>query len=117
MAKYKIVTTTDLMQFYQNKTPIWAVAYDIDNDTLNVRLRSLPTKGQITKYGYYSYKFTPFNKKGELRKSGEVHWDSRAYADTEEEAIELYNELVQDRINELLRMAKEAEADFIPNTR
>lgn len=94
-------------------SPIWAVAYDINDDTEYRRLSCLPVYGEITGKGY-SYCFYPY-KKGTLdkRETGRVSFQSRMYADTYEEAVELYNELVQKRIDNLYRLIKDAEKDFL----
>ena len=58
--------------------------------------------------------FVPY-KKGtrEKRKSGIVGFQARMYADTYEEAVEMYNELVQKRIENLERMIESAKLDMI----
>jgi hypothetical protein len=47
-----------------------------------------------------------------FRKNG-VQCNSRDYADTYAEAVENYNDDVQDRINRLLKLAEEVKNDFI----
>lgn len=47
-----------------------------------------------------------------FRKNG-VQCNSRDYADTYEEAVENYNDDVQDRIDRLLELAEEVKNDFI----
>lgn len=91
--------------------PIWAAAYEINDDTKVTNLRCLPTHGEITKYGG-RYFFVPY-KKGttEKRSSGEVLYWARLYADTYEEAVDLYNEMIDTRIEKLQKMIEEARAD------
>lgn len=91
--------------------PIWAVAYEINDDTKITNLRCLPTHGEITNYGR-NYFFVPYKKgTNEKRRSGEVLFWSRRYADTYEEAVELYYEMIDDRIKKLQKMIEEAKAD------
>lgn len=94
-------------------TPIWAVAYKINDETKHTRLICKPMLGEIIK-GRWKTEFFPY-KKGTrtLRESGEVNVYSREYADTYEEAVELYNSLVQERIDKLKDMIAEAENDLI----
>lgn len=98
--------------------PIWALAYSINDDTEHKRLICKPVQGEIRENTntkrWCSHIFYPY-KKGttEIRKSGSVDYYSRMYADTYEEAIEMFNELVQTRIDNLNRMAREAEKDMI----
>ena len=92
--------------------PVWAFAYDIDNDTGYVHLRCLPTKGEIHKSGYYTKDFIPYKKNGsDLAKWKSVRIVARKYADTYDEAKDAYNKLVQDRIDRLNKMAIDAEKD------
>lgn len=108
-------------------TPLWATDYLINDDNLVARLKCQPILGEVisierfskevkaSKYPTYSnYIFVPY-KIGTttFRNSGFVDVWSRHYADTEEEAIEIYNELVQKRIDKLLEIAEQAKGDFI----
>lgn len=93
--------------------PIWGLAYDINDDTEHKRLICKPVLGEIVGHNFYQY------KKGttEKRKSGRVSYWARIYADTYEEAVDMYNELVQKRIDNLLRMIDLAESDMIGRRR
>ena len=100
--------------------PIWAVAYDIDNDTGYVRLSCKPTLGEIIEnekagtHFWHNYAFVPYKKGTHIKcKSGYVSHTSRMYADTYKEAVEIYNELVQKRINKLQQMIDEAQKDLM----
>ena len=42
---YHRPTTEQLLNLYQNETVLWACAYDINDDTGYVNLKSLPVKG------------------------------------------------------------------------
>lgn len=94
--------------------PIWGFAYDIDNETGRSVLKAEPVLGEICWSGTVvrNRYFFPY-KKGthEKRKTGEVHYTSRYYADTEAEAKQAYNKLVDDRIRLLNKMALDAEKD------
>lgn len=95
--------------------PIWAVAYSVNDDTEHNRLICKPTLGEIRQHSdYYNGTFYPY-KKGtyEIRKTGEVNFNSRMYADTYEGAVEMFNELVQKRVDNLLAMVIKAEEDRI----
>ena len=94
------------------EVPIWAFAYDIDNETGYVHLRCLPTKGEVRKSGYCTKDFIPYKKNGtDLAISKSVRVSARKYADTYDEAKAAYNKLVQDRIDRLNKMAIDAEND------
>ena len=104
-------------------TPIYGFSYDINDDTKNRRLICKPTLGEIvdennpyniTIKGWALYNFIPYKSNNKsFRKSGIVNMDSRMYADTKEEAIEMYNELVNKRIDKLQEMIEEAKGDLI----
>lgn len=100
--------------------PIWGFAYSINDGTEDKRLICLPVQGEISEninrhYKIWSkYCFIPYKKgTNTKRKSGVVDFNSRMYADTYEEAVEMFNELVQQRINNLYQMAEKAKADMI----
>ena len=89
--------------------PIWGLAYDINDDTEHHNLICKPVLGEIVNRSFHTY------KKGttERRQSGKVSYWSRVYADTYEEAVEMYNELVQKRIDNLHRMIESAKLDMV----
>ena len=98
--------------------PIYGFAYDVNNDTEHRRLNCLPVLGEIIHNKscnrWSNYVFVPYKKGTKQKcKSGIVDFNSRTYADTYEEAVEMFNELVQKRIDELNRMANEAIKDMI----
>lgn len=106
------------IQNLPQNTPVWGFAYSIDDDTDRRRLSCLPILGEICENlnGRYlaRYVFCPY-KKGttEKRASGSVDFESRMYADTYEEAVEMYNELVDKRIEKLHSMIQEAAEEKI----
>lgn len=100
--------------------PVWGFAYSINDDTEDKRLICLPVQGEIHKndncHKWSDYCFSPYKKGTDIkRKSGVVDFNSRMYADTYEEAVEMFNELVQKRIDNLYQMAEKAKADMIKN--
>lgn len=93
--------------------PIYGFAYEVNDDTRYKRLNCLPVLGEICKVSWNGC-FYPYKKgTNEKRKSGVVELNSRYYTDTYEEAVEMYNELVQKRIDNLKLMIEEAENDKI----
>lgn len=88
---------------------IWAVAYSVNDDTEHHRLMCKPTNGELVGYSFIPYKIGTKTK----RASGRVSKYARKYADTYEEAVELFNSLVQKRIDNLIEMAEDAKNDFI----
>ena len=77
---------------------------------------SKPILGELreTNHSYPDWAvFFPYKKNGEICKSKSVNLNARYYADTYEEAVEMYNELVQQRIDRLHKAIHEAEGDFI----
>lgn len=98
--------------------PIYGFAYDINDDTRNKRLNCMPTLGEISenniKRKWSNYCFYPYKKGTKQRKKSDiVDFQSRHYADTYKEAVEMYNELVQKRIDNLKQMINKAENDKI----
>lgn len=118
MAKYnaRYHDQQTLRNWADNQTIVWGVAYKINDQSLHVDLKQTPVKGIIKPTGTsYSraFEFIPLNQKGKPQNYKAVNANSRCYADTEAEAEELYNELVQERINRLMQLANEAKNDFI----
>jgi len=105
----------------EHESVVWACAYDEDNNYDYSHLKQLPIRGIIlnkhkagmTKPKYSSWVFAPINKNGEPIKSKVVDIYSRHYANTYEECIEVYNGLVQARINRLSEIIKECETHKI----
>lgn len=66
--------------------PIWGLAYDINNETEHRNYSCKPVLGEIRGRSFHKY------KKGttECQLAGVSIW-ARQYADTYEEAVELYN--------------------------
>ena len=100
--------------------PVYGLAYDINDDTEHKRLSCKPVLGEIISTEgikcklWSQYVFIPYkNGTTEKRKSGYVDFQSRMYADTYTEAVEMYNELVKERIDNLYKLIDSAEEDII----
>jgi len=104
-----------------HKSIAWACAYSEDNNYDYSHLKQLPIRGMIldkhkagmSKPKYSNQVFVPLNKNDELIKSKAVDIYSRHYANTYEECVEVYNELVQERIDRLNEIIKECETHKI----
>lgn len=108
--KYGVIDCIQAERFANEGHHLWACAYEIDNEILYPRLRQTPVEGVLTS----DLQFAVFTKSGTLRKSGRVSYYSRQYADTYEEAVELYNELVTKRKEKLEQLADTVYDDYIP---
>lgn len=83
------------------QTPIWAFMYEHSSDKGKNSLFSKPVKGEIIKKRFTS-EFVPYYKDtNAFRKSGNVNYLSRYYADTYEEAVEAFNQMIEDNISNL----------------
>lgn len=103
---------------------VWACAYKFDNNKTTMGLIQKPIYGVIRGYGYdwggnaeegYPAFFAPLSKNSETKivKSKVVSIHAREYADTYEECVELYNDLVKGRIDWFKQRAEETEKDLI----
>lgn len=100
--------------------PVYGLAYDVNDDTERKRLSCKPVLGEIISTEsikcnlWSSHVFIPYkNGTTEKRKSGYVDFQSRMYADTYVEAVEMYNKLVKKRIDNLNKLIDSAEEDII----
>lgn len=106
-------------------TKLWACAYQFDNNKITMGLISKPIYGMARGYGWdyeevteeksYASFFVPFKSgsKTEFAKSKAVRISSRAYADTYEECVELFNSLVDEKVKWFLERAEETKKDLI----
>lgn len=106
-------------------TKLWACAYQFDNNKITMGLISRPVYGMTRGYGWdyeevieensYASFFVPFkrNSETEFAKSKAVQIDSRMYADTFEECVELFNSLVNEKVKWFLKRAEETKEDLI----
>ena len=89
-------------------TTIWACAYETTSTKENMSLKCMPVKGIISdKY------FIPYKKNGGLKMSGRVKRESRSYADTYEECVEMYNFFVNKRMEQLQKLLEESAKDLL----
>lgn len=109
--KYGEIDCIQAERFANEGRHLWACAYEIDNETLHPHLRQTPVEGILTP----DLQFAVFTKGETLRKSGRVSYYSRQYADTYEEAVELYNELVTKRRKRLEQMEDSVYDDYLPS--
>lgn len=106
-------------------TKLWACACKFDNNKITMGLILKPVYGMASGYGWnyekiteedsYESFFVPFkrNSETEFAKSKAVQIDSRMYTDTYEECIELFNSLVNEKVEWFLKRAEETKEDLI----
>jgi hypothetical protein len=106
MATY---TKWDELKGIENR-PIWACAYELCENKISMKLIQKPIRGIIS-----GRTFAPLKKDSdtEVVKSRGVRSWSRCYADTYDECVELYNSLVQERIEFFEDRLRETKDDFI----
>lgn len=102
---------------------IYATAYSPNNSKEAKALKCLPTKGILSytcyqdiapdKYPDQIRYFIPYGKKGKLSYSKAVRVESRQYATTEAEAIEIYNDAVRVTAEMFEQLKNETLADII----
>ena len=96
---------------------VWACGYSTNSTEKSMAFRKKPILG-IVIFPYNSRKdkgeFYEVNKKGEV-KTKCVNIRSRHYANTEEESIEIYNNLVLKQISILQTLVDNCRDDFISN--
>lgn len=118
--KYCNITFDQAKKFVDEGRILWACAYEVNNETLHVSRYEKPVRGILknrlphNSYSYYNRpNFHKFAKNGECYKYC-VHYDARQYADTYEECVEIFNELVTNRANKLQMMADACREELIP---
>lgn len=106
-------------------TKLWACAYQFDNNKITMGLISKPVYGMARGYGWdyeevneeksYASFFVPFKSGSEMEfvKSRAVRISSRVYADTYEECVELFNSLVNEKVEWFLKRAEDTKEDLI----
>lgn len=105
--------SADIMIGLKPEQKIWACAYQLDNNQITMGLKQKPIYGVI-KGRYRPEFFIPFKKNSnELAKSKQVSIYARCFADTEMECIELYNQLVQEKIDWFKVRLEETKDDLI----
>lgn len=115
----KYITYEEIRNAPVNKE-IWACAYDEDNNYDYSHLRQEPVKGMIVynsggnRTGLRSNKiFMKIGRGGKLVKSSSISLLSRKYADTYEECVEVYNDIIDKRIELLKEYIEKSENDKI----
>ena len=70
---------------------------------------------EVTEEKSYASFFVPFKRNSgtEFAKSKAVQIDSRMYADTYEECVELFNGLINEKVEWFLKRAEETKKDLI----
>lgn len=88
---------------------LWGCAYSIDSTKERMRLKCEPELGIIKKIGY-RMQFVKLKKNGEPSAKA-VCFSARHYADTKEECIMLYNNLIAGQVTFLERIIDEMNLD------
>ena len=106
-------------------TKIWACAYSFHKNKETMGLIQEPvygiTRSRSITWGKddlnesYSSFFVPFRKgsDSQLAKSKEVSIWARCFADTYEECVELYNRMVNERVDWFLKRVEETRGDLL----
>lgn len=94
-------------------TPLWGFAYDTNMSKETMATRRTPILGMIKEHNhrYYFYEFKINGK--DLKLSSRVNTWSRHYADTKEEAIVAYNELVNYHIQKAEKLIEQYSKDIL----
>lgn len=92
---------------------VYGCAYEMTNDERSMGLKKLPVKGKVMFCSGRGKQFYELNRKGEIKKSGAVYTWSRRYAATHEDSVDIYNTLVQRKIDYLNELIKDHEGEFI----
>lgn len=115
-----IYKTENDLKLLKPEMNVWACAYEFYKSNTTMLLHQKPIYGKLIPYksDYYIGGiecFIPFkkNRKESLLSSKAVMFRSRVYADTYEECVELYNTLVQEKVNWFIQRIEEAKRDFI----
>ena len=99
----------------EDGTKIWACAYAFNNDKDTMGLKQEPIYGIISRpKGSWRAFFVPFKKNSSgLATSKKVLIDSRDYADSYDECLEVYNERIQQKIRWFNQRIEEIKNDLI----
>ena len=87
---------------------VWGCAYETSYNEKSLILKKLPVRGVIK--GSFFYEVNKYNV---CKKSGAVRNCSRAYADTYEESVQLYNSRVMEQVNFLKSLITDCESNLI----
>lgn len=107
---------------------VWATAYALNNGRTAVGQRIPPVQGELSAVrqdwpagtahvsgGKPIKYFVPYGKNGKLTWSKAVRLESRMYADTEDEAVMLYDMLINEEAKALRALACEISKDRLPS--
>lgn len=110
--KYGTVSEQKAKEFAKAGRIFYGCAYQINDNDLSHTLMQKPIKGIFVNDGYDT-NFVPVKKDGTPRKSGGVWRGSRHVADTYEECVEIFNDLVDKRKQKLQELIKECDETLI----
>lgn len=105
----------------KNGEIVYGCAFNIDFDRQNwyggrvTHNICKPVRGMIVKYedGYPYGDFYILKRDGTPRKSGGVNTSSRHLARNYEECVEIYNQLIRDKMKKLRSIADELEKELL----
>lgn len=105
----------------KNGEVVYGCAFNIDFDRYSwyggqvVHNICKPIKGMVKKYenNSSSGRFYLLKRDGSARQSGTVSTDSRHFARTYEECVEIYNQLIRDKIAKLRKIADDLEKELL----
>lgn len=119
--KYARLSVQKAAQFAEEKRVLYGFTFQIDAYAIwQPAIVKKPIPGIILP----TLVFAPLNKNtGEPRKTGHCLWSNRCYADTYDEAVEMYNEIVHNKLKQFdkqiislekqLNDCKEIRSEFI----
>ena len=105
----------------KNREIVYGCAFNIDFDRHSwyggqvVHNICKPVKGVVKKPEYISSygRFYLLKRDGSTRQSGVVSTESRHFARTYEESVEIYNQLIRDKMEKLRKIADELENELL----
>lgn len=108
-------------EFLKRNDVVYGCAYDIDNNHEYHRLKCAPVKGIVldprefglTRPRYSGLVFCKLNKENEPIKSSAVLLYARKYSNTYEGCVEIYNNLITERVNYLKEVIVKSMEDII----
>lgn len=110
--KYGTVSEQKAKEFAKAERIFYGCAYRINDDNRNHTLLQKPIKGTFQS-NRWDTTFVPLKKDGTPRKSGGVWFGSSHIADTYEECVEIFNDLVNKRKQKLQELIKECDETLI----
>lgn len=93
---------------------VWACAYTTNNTEKSMAYKCKPVLGIIDlKSGFNSGTFYELGSRGKIKKSSGVSLFARHFSNTEEESIELYNNLIKAQINFAKKLVEKHKSNLI----